>query len=364
MRFRHKIASSSVKQHVHRYAKLSLLVAAATLGGALFAYVGSPLPWMIGPLVVTALLTITGVTSVRVPDRLRPFGQIVVATQVGLTFTAAAFARMIEYAPVILSMALLTLTCVLLLSVAMSRLTGMTLAQSFLASIPSSPVEAASMSVGFRIDPVPVVLMQTLRLSFVVLILPLGIFAIDGWPTDRTRPQMSGSFDITQTLLLLALGFAAMKLFRWLKVANPNFLGPLTLSALLTILGLQLGPLPPLIMAAAQIVLGCWLGATFRRDLLGTAGRLTLIALASTLALLALCSLSGVAVAYVTGMDWRLLVLGAAPGGVVEMVLTAKFLNQDATLVTVFHLARIFLLMPTIPWFVLLLMRLERRRSS
>jgi uncharacterized membrane protein AbrB (regulator of aidB expression) len=64
--------------------------------------------------------------------------------------------------------------------------------------------------------------------------------------------------------------------------------------------------------------------------------------------------------AWATGLDWEVLVLGAAPGGVTEMALTAAFLHQNVPLVTAFHLTRIFLIVPNIPWVVRRLHRLER----
>lgn len=346
------------------WARLGLFLAAGALGGWAAQAIGTPLPWMIGPLVVTAALCLTALLPMKVPDRLRPFGQIVVACQVGLTFTPQTLDRLIALAPVIVATALLTMGCILVVSVVVARAGGMTLTQSFLAAVPTSPIEAAAMAIETGVDPVPVIISQTLRLSAVVLVLPLAIYTIDGWPAIRAQPGAGTPFDPVNILLLLACGFAAMWLFRLLRIPNPNFLGPLTATAALSVTGHGLPPFPMLVLALAQIVLGSWLGSTFRRELLGSAGRLAVVSLASILSLLLLCSLAAAGIAWGFGLDWRLLVLGAAPGGVSEMVLTAKYLDQDAALVTAFHLTRIFLFMPNIPWIVALLVRYERRQAA
>lgn len=319
---------------------------------------------MIGPLLVTAALSVWNVVPVRVPDRMRPFGQVVVACQIGLTVSPETLARLVDLAPVMVTTALATLICIFVLAVLLARLSGMSVAQSFLASVPTSPVEAAAMALRAGIDPVPVIISQTVRLSAVVLVLPLAIYSLEGWPEARIRSGSAIPFDIVNVAMLLAIGVAGMHLFRLLRVPNPNFLGPLTVTAILAATEHAPPLFPAVVLAAAQIVLGAWLGGTFRRELLAQAGRILAMSFAAILLLLLMCSLAAVAIALAFGLDWQLLVLGAAPGGVVEMVLTAKFLGQDPTLVTGFHLTRIFLFMPNIPWIVALLIRLEKKRRS
>lgn len=340
--------------------RVALLLGTGAVAGWLFQRLGSPLPWMIGPLVATALLSASGRVAVSVPDRIRPFGQIVVASQVGLTFSPDAAATLTAQAPAILATALATLIGIVGVSIAFARWNGMSYAQSFLASVPTSPVEAAEMTAARGLDPMPVIFLHTLRMSAVVVLLPFALFAVEGWPASRTMPYADQPFRVADIALLLAIGFAAMHLFRRLRVPNPNFLGPLAAMAALAVSGHGLAPYPAAILSAAQVVLGCWLGSTFRRDRMARAGRLAATGSATILALLSLCSALAVAIALAAGLDWRIVLLGAAPGGVTEMALTAKVLQRDATTVTAFHLTRIFLFMPSIPWIVALIARLDR----
>jgi uncharacterized membrane protein AbrB (regulator of aidB expression) len=111
-------------------------------------------------------------------------------------------------------------------------------------------------------------------------------------------------------------------------------------------------------------VLGVWLGSTFRRSLFKAAGRLVITSILSTLILLAMTSAVAVAIAVTLGLDWELMVLSAAPGGVTEMALTAKFLGQDVALITAFHLTRIFIFIPNIPWIIGLIHRYEKRSPA
>lgn len=334
---------------------LFLLVLLSTCAGWGFERLGAPLPWMIGPLVITATLFMVTGTQLKVPNRLRIGGQVVVATQVGLAFSPEALGLLVNLAPVIVGAALATGLCILAVAVVVARATGQSLAQAFLSSVPTSPVEAASMAMSAGIPPTPVIFSQTLRLSAVVVILPFALYALEGWPDVQRQPVSLGIPDPSALLVLVAAGGIGALLFRFLRVPNPNFLGPMGVAALLAVSGNDLAPYPPDILALAQILLGTWLGATFRRDFITSALRLTMISAGSSLLLLLLCSLCAFGLATVSGVDWQTVVLGSAPGGVVEMALTAKFLGQNVVLITTFHLVRIFIFMPNIPWIVRLL---------
>ncbi len=330
----------------------------------MFLWLGSPLPWMIGPLIVTAFLCISGLLVVSVPNRIRPFGQVIVACQVGLTFTPSAFEKLLLHAPVIVGTAVASLFCIFGVAAIFARTSGLTFAQAFLSAVPTSPIEAAAMAVDSKVDPMPVIFSQTLRLSAVVVLVPFGMYALEGWPEGRGMANTAATFHLIDTLLLIAVGLGGMFLFRMLQIPNPNFLGPLACCAILAATGHGISPFPAILLSSAQIVLGSWLGSTFRREILTAAGRLTMACVFAVLVMMALCATIAVAMGYIFGMDWRLVVLGAAPGGVVEMALTAKYLHQDVTIVTAFHLTRIFLFMPNIPWIVALINKYEQRRNS
>lgn len=345
-------------------AKLLALFVVTTFAGWVFEHMGAPLPWIIGPLLATAAVFILFDPSFGVPNRLRPLGQVVVATQVGLTFSPQALEVLLGYAPVIVGTALATGLCIGATAVVMTRLTGQPLAQAFLSSVPTSPVEAAAMATAAGLDPAPVIFSQTLRLSAVVLVLPFSLYAIEGWPdVQRTMVSLT-AIDPFNVLFLIALGIAGAWIARKLRVPNPNFLGPMTVAAVLSVSAIGPAPYPTILLALGQVILGTWLGATFRRSFMTTALRMTVISMSSTLLLLLLCSLSGVAIAHLSGLSWQTLVLGAAPGGVVEMALTAKFLQQNVVLITTFHLVRIFIFMPNIPWIVRMIARHDRNRPT
>ena len=337
--------------------QLAALYLCAIAAGWVFSRLNVPLPWMIGPLILSASVYISGLMTVRVPVKTRPFGQMTIAAQVGLAFKPAALAALLSLAPLLVGAAIVTAILASLVALLTARMAPMGLAQAFLATFPTSPVEAAVMAERLDCDPAPIVLAQTMRIAAVVIFVPLSIYALDGWP-DRSGLIRGGTFDLWGNGFLAALAIAGAVLFKVLRISNPYFLGPLTFSAAAAAMDFHATAFPPLMLSAAQVVLGTWLGSTFRRELLRNGRRLI------ALLLLAIVSAFAVGVAQISGLDWEVLVLGLAPGGVTEMALTAKFLGVDLALVTAFQLTRIFIFMPNIPWIVQLVARFEVRRNA
>jgi len=339
------------------------LYAGSICAGALLARVGMPLPWMIGPLILTACVYMNGMTTIKVPVRTRPIGQMVIAAQVGLAFTPSALVALLSLIPLLIGAALLTAALASAVAVLVARMTEIRLAQAFLGTFPISPVEAAVMAEKLGCETTPVILSQTIRIAAVVILIPLSVYAMEGWPA-RNGVAPAETWQPMGNVVLAFFAVSGALTFKWLRISNPFFLGPLAFSAFAAAAGHQVTAFPIILLSAAQIVLGTWLGSNFRRDLLAKGGRLVATTLLSTMALLLIITAAALGLAVLTGVNWKVLVLGLAPGSVTEMALTAKFLGADLAVVTAFQLTRIFIFMPNAPWLIRLIDQYEQRRNT
>ncbi len=339
------------------------LYGAAALAGWAFAWARMPLPWMLGPLFLSGALYLLAGIERKVPVVTRPFGQMTVAAQVGLAFSPQAFAALLTLAPLLVGTALLTGVIALAVGWLLARRAHLPLAQAVLATFPTSPVEAAVLAERHGFEPAPVVLAQTIRIALVVFSVPVAIYVIDGWP-DRGPVITAVAPDPLGWLILAATALAGAQVFRLLGLSNPYFLGPLVVVAGITAFGIELTAFPGPLLGMAQIVLGVWLGSTFRREIFVRGGREVLMLLGNAVLLLGIVSVFALGLAALAGQPWEVLVLGAAPGGVTEMALTAKYLGTDLALVTAFQLTRILMFMPNMPWIVGLVSRLDRKRPG
>ncbi|MFD1796321.1 AbrB family transcriptional regulator [Paracoccus aurantiacus] len=344
----------------HGFLRLALIYLAGAVIGWLGTLAGLPLPYMIGPLLMTAALSLSQRLTAPLPVRTRPFGQAVVASTVGLAFTPAALRAVIEAMPLLIVMSAMTASLALAVSVLQARLSGARLSRMVLATFPVAPVESAVIAESVGIPPAPVVMAQTLRIAAIVVSVPLLIYAIDGRPQIAALPASAG-WNPAGLIVLIAVAAGGGFLFRLLGWANPFFLGPLAAAGAVTAAGFELPHYPAVMLAAAQILLGAWLGSTFQPHLFRGARREMVVSLGGTLLMLTLTCAGAVMLSRLTGIGWEVLVLGVAPGGVTEMALTAQYLHLDPSLVTAAHVVRIFMLMPLARPLIRLVGRIEAR---
>lgn len=327
---------------------LGLYVFAAPFG-YLLNWVGVPLAWMIGPMLFTAALVGSGLFARLVPTTTRPFGQIVVATFVGAHFSPEAFHALRETAPVVLGLCVVTLVSALVVAHVLTRVFKTDPVTAVLSVMPTSPVEASILAEAHGVSPTPIIFAQITRVAMVVLLVPLMLFLADHGPV-QTPPLPVSAGPAAQGGLWIMLGgaFAGVAVFKVFRLTNPYFLGPLFASSALAAWGYQTYAMPIAVLYLAQLILGTWLGSCFRPSLWRSGDHVLASVLLSSALLLLLCSIGAVLMSLVVEIPLATLLLGAAPGGVTEMALTAGILGLDVALVTVIHLTRIFFIMPNI----------------
>ncbi|MCB1511470.1 MAG: AbrB family transcriptional regulator [Hyphomicrobiaceae bacterium] len=323
------------------------MLAAAGVAGYVAKSMGLPLPWMIGPLLLTACL---GLAEIEIPRHqyYRPVGQLVVATAVGLYFTPDALAEVSRQAVEMVAAAILTIGAGFTSALLLYRLARTDGSTAFFAAMPGGPAEMSVLAERWGVPGAPVVFSQTLRIVFIVLLIPPLLMYFAGISIPRLRPV--AEVNLPGLVALYALAAAGTVVMRAVRVPNCNFLGPLAVGALISGTGFVLSGVPAPLLAAGQVLLGVSLGAQFTRQQIARDIRFSWAAVIATIALLAQCA----AVAYGLWLitDGKLLggfLLATAPGSVTEMALTAKLLSQGVAMVTAYHLVRIFIVIPLAP---------------
>ncbi len=144
---------------------------------------------------------------------------------------------------------------------------------------------------------------------------------------------------------LLVVGAAIGFVIHYFDLPNAWFLGPLAVGACFATSGLVEGRAPDVLLVAAQVFMGTSLGTQFRKEFLT---RLLPLMLRGALVILFTTGTNaaiGVGLAYLLGYPVATMVLAMVPGGMAEMVLTAKLLNLDAMVVMGFQLLRIVMVL-------------------
>ena len=140
-------------------------------------------------------------------------------------------------------------------------------------------------------------------------------------------------------------------------------MGPLVVTIALTVSDVGLSSVPGVLTNAAQVLLGCALGARFDRTFLAGAPRFMTALGVSVGITLALALLVGAGISWGSGAYLGSALLAAAPGGIAEMSITAKVLRIGVAFVTAAHVVRyVIVVMLTVPVFHLIAkVRVPRR---
>lgn len=322
-----------------------LLALAAAL---VCVWLRTPIPWMIGPLLATSLVSVLGAPT----ESWAPFrntGQWVIGTALGLYFTPAVGALVASLWWAIA----LGIAWALLLGLGFgawlrrlhaAHLAHLTPAQLLSTTYFAGAIGGASEMTliaerqGARTDLVAAA--HSLRVLLVTLTIP---FALQFWGVTGLDTLTLGARDVQATGLLVLAGLTLVgALFmQWLGRANPWFMGALVVTMVITLAGVNLSAIPQPLSNAAQLVIGVSLGVRFTPAFVHTAPRwLASVAFASFF-MMGICALFGWALSQATGLHPATLLLGTAPGGIAEMAITAKVLQLGVPVVTAFQVCRL-----------------------
>jgi membrane AbrB-like protein len=144
--------------------------------------------------------------------------------------------------------------------------------------------------------------------------------------------------------ILAASGLVAALLSRT-RSPNAWLMAPLFLAAIVGNLGLIEGRMPDILIIAAQVVIGCGLGAQFRPEFLTRLFGLLCASCVVVLFTAGSMTLFAGAIAWALGYPVPAMVLAMAPAGIAEMVLTGKVLGLDSTMIAGFQLMRIIIVL-------------------
>jgi len=343
----------------HRAARVAATLAGAAAAGALAQALHSPLPWMIGPLLATALASSLGAPSAA-SHTLRNAGQWLIGTGLGLYFTPEVVAVVLRLAPAIA----LGVLWALLLGHGFYRFLDWTErtrplkpGTAYFAAAIGGASEMALLAErnGAQVDRVAAA--HSLRVLLIVVLIPFGYQALGVHGADLSAAAIHSVHPVGLAGLLAATA-AGGAVMQWLKVPNPWVLGALAVCMVLTGSGVEWSALPRPLSQAAQVAIAVTLGVRFTPDSLRAAPRWLGAVAVGTLAMVAVSAGFAAALAWATGLHPATVLLATSPGGMAEMAITAQVLGLGVPVVTAFHVVRYAaVLVLTAP-----LWRLEQRR--
>lgn len=317
---------------------LMLLPRTALVGtffGALAAYAGIPLPWMLGSLFGAAAFSLSGV-RMGMPGPLRQGSRIVIGLILGASIDAETLSRVTQW-PLSLTLMFVGMSLIILASAQYyRRVAGFDRLTAVSASLPGGLSNMTAIAIQLGADGPGTVVGQLFRLTSVVMLVPplyivwMGVGASGAAAGDAV--DWWG-----ENLWVVLFALPGVYLTRRLRMPVPELLGPMLVAAAWSMSGFHLD-LPFWAVAAAFVVLGTSIGARFHgltlRILLSKGGHslvATFLVLCGTFAL-------ALAINALAGIPLHVALLAVMPGGIAEMTILAAALGVDPVFVA-FHQA-------------------------
>ena len=321
-------------------------LAVALIGALVCVYLKTPLPWLLGPLIAVAVVSMANGKIVE-PPLAREAGQWAIGVALGLYFSPDVVREIVRLSPwialaVIFSILLGWLGCWLL-----AKTAGTDAPTSFFAmAIGGAPEMAAqAQRNGGQVDRVAA--SHALRIMLVVLIVPFAFNAMNVHGLDPYAPPAK-TFSWIGFIVLVAVTAGAAALME--RVGSPVswMIGPLLAAALITATGNSFSSLPVVVVNAGQLLIGVSLGSRFTPEFFRAAPRFLSAVAAITLLYMLLAAGFGALLARGSGLPWATATIATTPGGIGEMALTAQALELGVPIVTAFHAIRLLALVLTV----------------
>ncbi|MEO4041273.1 AbrB family transcriptional regulator [Hoeflea sp. CAU 1731] len=324
-------------------------LAIGAAGAVIAAFLHFPAAFLTGPLIAVTIAGFAGL-ELDVPVFLRHVSFIVIGMVMGSGVSPATLeaARQwpLSFIGLIFSVALVMVTGWAMLA----RIWKLDSNSALLAATPGHLSYVFSLASETRSDTLAIGMIQSLRLLALTLLVP---FTLAGM--GLSSPDSTGSIhamSLPWLLINALLATVAGWLFLKARVPAAFLMAGLLIATLSHITGIAVGAVPQWLSVPCFVILGSLIGTRFSNVSWVAFRRSAGAAVAVTVSAFAISFACALAVARVTGLDPKQVLLAYAPGGLETMAAIAVNMHIDPAYVASHHVFRLFILLALIPLFV------------
>ena len=335
-------------------------LAIGALGGAVFFYFRLPLAWMLGAMVACTAVSLSGV-KLAVPGRLRAVMVSVLGVLLGSAFTPNVIDKAAQWPVTLACLALYIVVITGLLYLYFLKVQKYDPATAYFCATPGGLNEMVIAGQAFGGDDRTIALAHGARVLLVVMVIPVWFRYTDGEQAITTVGPSIATTSLLDIGVLVGCAAAGAILGKILRLPAYRIVGPMLLSSGVHLAGRTQSTPPWEIVAIAQVVVGCSVGARFSGVPIDRVLSTIRAAVGSTALMLLTTVLFSLMASRFTGIDLEPIVLAFSPGGLAEMSLIALSLGIETAFVATHHVFRIALIVITAPLLFRLLERLGGR---
>ncbi len=332
--------------------RLMLALLVGGTGGAIFAWLELPLPWMLGSMAATMAASLAG-ADLAVPQVVRKPMIAMIGVILGSSFTGDRLGDLITWLPSVAMMPVYVLVLGSAILFYLRQVSSFDHKTAFFSATPGSLSEMIILSEQLGGDMRNVALLHSARLVLIVFSIPL--LASYVVTIDPALVVDTGHNEIrpVELFMLFAIGAVGVVIAPPLRLPGGVFMGPLLVSMTAHLTGLVSLDPPIFLLAIAQLVIGSTVGGRFSGVPLGLIARTLFIGSGGALIMFVLTLMFAAVLQKITGYPLALLLLALIPGGFPEMSLIALAMGMDPAFVVTHHSVRVLLIVTfTLPIFM------------
>lgn len=314
-------------------------IATSAVAGWFLSLTGVPLAWILGAMAGSAvyanMVGLGGKTKYA-----RRLGQLLIGGATAAILTPGILDELWSFLPAMIAAAFVANALGVALAFPLQKIAGVDRKTALLSTLPAGMSEMASLAreTGAQADVVMVV--HTLRVVMIVVLVPF-LFGID-------RSAVASAIDPQASPVALAAcvagGLVLSVVSSRLGVLNPWVIMPMAVGIALVSMNVSIAPMPWWMIVGAQILIGFSLGARLKKEDFERVPRAALAAVVCSGGLILIMVFGFVPVLRLfVDVAPVSLALGVAPGGLGEMIASAKALGAAAAIVAGFQFTRSFL---------------------
>lgn len=295
----------------------------------------------------------------------RKIGQAMVGLAIGFAIADNNLIAASSRLPLFIFLTIFMFVCGSAIGYFYARISKTNLLNAMLATVPGGVATMSSIAAEYNRNVSLVAMVQTLRITSVILIIPLIAGASSKTSNIATFSLQNYALDtdLLNLLLLFLVTLAAwlgVMIAQKLHIPAASFFGTLIIGLVFNyvlvsfpVVGNTKFQLPEIISLIGQILLGITVGEAWNKriDINKKNFTYALISVAMTI-------LSGFVAAtiamIITSWDWLTCMLVTAPGGSTEMILVALALDHNPEIVTFAHSVRLMALNLSLPLWLFL----------
>ncbi|SET30929.1 hypothetical protein SAMN03159358_1293 [Paenibacillus sp. NFR01] len=337
-------------------------------------FIALPVPWLLGPMVGVLIGSNIAKRYYSWPGIVRNGGMIVVGYTIGISLTATALREIGRQLPAMLLMTALLLVFCAGIAFIVSKISGVNYRTVLLGSIPGGLTQMVLLAEEMEdINITIVTVIQVIRLMMIIICVPLLIFSplFAGQPAaeefyDPASASVSASWAglFPNIFFFAAACIAAGILGQKIKFPTAYLLGPAIIAAILQLFGLQAPVLPAILLNAAQLAIGVFVGLLLDPRKLSHKWMTLSLAVGSGMVLLGGAYALSYLFAAFESVGASTALLSLAPGGMDQMSLIAHEVGADLPTVAGFQIFRTFFIFFAVPPLFKLIFREKKTESS